>query len=74
MMESVEKNQGTDDPSEVATIRGSPCTSHNVNEDLGKEAKIPSSLFNHAPSTQHVAERDQSTVLVNHLPVFADTY
>ena len=70
-MDSVHNNQGTDDPSEIATICALPCTPHDIDDDPGEEADIPSLLFNRAPSTKRVAERDQSTVLINHLPVFA---
>ena len=53
-MESVVKNQGTDDPSEVDTIVGSPAALHDVDNDLGQQIDIPSLLHNRTPSTQRV--------------------
>ena len=56
-MESVVKNQGTDDPSEVDTIVGSPAALHDVDNDLGQQIDIPSLLHNRTPSTQRIINK-----------------
>ena len=77
MMESVENNQGMDDPSEVDTIIGSPAAQHDVDDDLGGEDDSPSSLYSRAPSTQRVINevktRKEVKMCVSHSPIFDDT-
>ena len=76
-MESVHKNQGTDDASETATIHGTPSTPHDVDGDPGDEVDIPSSLSNRAPSTQRVINEIKTmndvVMLIAHSPIFNES-
>ena len=77
MMESVNKNQGTDDASETATIHGTPSTPHDVDCDPGDKVDIPSSLSNRAPSTQRVINKlktmDDVQLSIRHSPIFDES-